>query len=662
MISYNNKVLKINDIWLQAVNYNPLNLPRNTFRVRTSDGNPPIKVTATSPTEFHTTYETATLVEGTTDVYDVYKSGNDWKWLIGGSSNVVEIIGGNTAGITNMDGLARNTAVSGTALFDTTRVTNMAAMFESTNIKTIPVFPTYNCEDMNHMFWHCTSLEEIPALDTSKVKDFWRTFGYCNSLEHGPEIDTSSALCTVCMFQACTGLIDVPVYDVASVTSLSEMYNNCTSLTKLPDIHNDIIKDVRYNTRLDPDASSWWGTDYLLANNACVEVGDIDLPNASACRINVPAVTSVGFINLPKLNDSSFYLRDMLVIRPNLISIEGMNVSGCYNLETMFYGCSGLVEVPPITARYRYNTSVRQMFDGCVNVTGGALDLYNVMSQYITGNRYYHEGAFHNCGKDTITGAAELAQIPIDWKEYSKKISYATVSHGTLSGPSYAWEGDTVSITVNPASGYILGNITVNGNTITGTTFTMPAVSALVSGSFMLNLPTNTVRVRTSDGNPPIKGQYTTYETATKVTGTSDVYDVYRTANNFNRLLAESTNVVEVLGANTTGITDISYMFANCSNLTTVALFDTSSITHMYNTFGYCQSLKSVPLFNTSSCTDMTFMFDNCINVESGALALYQQASTQTNPPDSHGYCFRKCGYNTTTGAAELAQIPSGWK
>jgi surface protein len=664
MISYNNKVLKINDLWLTAVDYNPLNLPKNTFRVRTNDGNPPIKITATSPTEFHTTYETATLVEGTTDVYDIYKSGTDWKWLIGGSSNVVEIIGGNTAGITNMDGLARNTAVSGTALFDTSRVTNMAAMFESTNIKTIPIFPTYNCEDMNHMFWDCSSLEEIPNIDTSKVKDFWRTFGLCYSLEHGPEIDTSSALCTVRMFQSCTGLIDVPVYDVASVTSITEMYSGCTSLTKLPDIHNDIIKDVSYNTRLAPGEGSY-GTDYLLANRACVEVGDIDLPNVTACRISVPAVTSVGFINLPKLKESGYtYLGNMLEFRPNLISIEGMNVSECYHLDYMFQSCSGLVEVPPITARYYEWTTVRVMFDGCVNVTGGALDLYNVMSQYVTGDRTYHEGAFHNCGKDTITGAAELAQIPIDWKEYSNRISYATVSNGTLTGPSYAFEGDTVSVTVNPASGYTLGNITVNGNSIAGTTFTMPAVSALVSGSFVQKPPlsANTVRVRTSDGNAPNKGSFASYETATLVEGTNDVYDVYKSGTSFMDLLFMSTNVVEVLDANTNGITGMAYMFSGCTSLISVPLFDTSSVTYMRDMFHGCTSLTSVPLFDTSSATDMRGMLSGCTSVESGALALYNQASTQTTPPSQHNGCFTDCGSGTTTGAAELAQIPSDWK
>jgi len=48
--------------------------------------------------------------------------------------------------------------------------------------------------------------------------------------------------------------------------------------------------------------------------------------------------------------------------------------------------------------------------------------------------------------------------------------------------------------------------------------------------------------------------------------------------------------------------------------------------------------------------------------VESGALALYQQASTQATPPAYHHYTFYRCGRDTTTGAAELAQIPSSWK
>jgi hypothetical protein len=53
--------------------------------------------------------------------------------------------------------------------------------------------------------------------------------------------------------------------------------------------------------------------------------------------------------------------------------------------------------------------------------------------------------------------------------------------------------------------------------------------------------------------------------------------------------------------------------------------------------------------------------FYQCNHVESGALALYQQASTQTTPPSNHDGTFKNCGQDTTTGAAELAMIPTGW-
>ena len=179
-----------------------------------------------------------------------------------------------------------------------------------------------------------------------------------------------------------------------------------------------------------------------------------------------------------------------------------------------------------------------------------------------------------------------------------------------------------------------------------------------------LNLPANTVRVRTSDGKAPIKpkGSYTSYSTATLVSGTSDVYDVYKSDTSFARLLKDSTNVIEVLGANTTNVTSMSQMFRGCSSLSTVPLFDTSNVTYMSNMFAECSSLADIPLFNTSKVTDMGYMFWGCSSVQSGALALYQQASSQTNPPSNHSGTFYNCGSNTTTGAAELAQIPSDWK
>ena len=175
-------------------------------------------------------------------------------------------------------------------------------------------------------------------------------------------------------------------------------------------------------------------------------------------------------------------------------------------------------------------------------------------------------------------------------------------------------------------------------------------------------LPPNTVRVRTNNGNVPNKTYDTSYETATLVPGKSDVYDVYKSGTEFTNLLYGSSNVIEVLGANTSNVTNMNSMFRECASLTNVALFDTSNVTNMGNMFRDCTSLTSVSLFDTSKVTNMNYTFRNCTNVQSGALALYQQASSQATPPSDHYQTFNNCGSNTTSGAAELAQIPIDWK
>ena len=176
-----------------------------------------------------------------------------------------------------------------------------------------------------------------------------------------------------------------------------------------------------------------------------------------------------------------------------------------------------------------------------------------------------------------------------------------------------------------------------------------------------LDLPPNTVRVRTIEYVPD--WSQASYEIAKHKDGTPDnIWDVYKSGTSFDDLLKGSSNVIEILGANTIGITSMSNMFSGCFAMTTVPLFDTSKVTDMSHMFDACSSLTAVPLFDTSNVTDMREMFANCYAVETGALALYQQASTQANPPTNHSGTFRLCGRDTQTGAAELAQIPSDWK
>lgn len=194
-----------------------------------------------------------------------------------------------------------------------------------------------------------------------------------------------------------------------------------------------------------------------------------------------------------------------------------------------------------------------------------------------------------------------------------------------------------------------------------------------------LGLSANTIRVKFISGYTPSMG-----DTQTLVDSANNVWDIYKSSNNWSNLFYQNSNLLEVLGANTSGVTDMNSMFRQCplitvplfdtssvtnmggmfrecSSLTSVPLFDTSSVTNLWYTFGECSALQSIPLFDTSSATSMGYMFYQCTNVESGALALYQQASSQTTPPIDHAYTFTNCGRDTVTGAAELAQIPSSW-
>lgn len=172
-----------------------------------------------------------------------------------------------------------------------------------------------------------------------------------------------------------------------------------------------------------------------------------------------------------------------------------------------------------------------------------------------------------------------------------------------------------------------------------------------------LNLPANTIRVKFSSGYIPAMG-----DTQTLVDSTNNVWDIYKESNDWGELFRSNTAILEVLGANTTNVTRMVNMFNECHNLTYVSLFDTSNITSMSGMFYQCYNLTSIPLFDTSKVTSMNYTFYNCYAVQSGALALYQQASSQATPPSSHISTFSGCGQNSQTGRTELAQIPYDWK
>lgn len=89
-----------------------------------------------------------------------------------------------------------------------------------------------------------------------------------------------------------------------------------------------------------------------------------------------------------------------------------LNGRTCQSFDRMFRYCTGLTSIVPIQCTNVEN--VGGMFEECKNIEDGALSQYNWFNTYGV-NISNHSGTFTNCGGDTQTGLAELAQIPVGW-------------------------------------------------------------------------------------------------------------------------------------------------------------------------------------------------------------------------------------------------------
>lgn len=84
-------------------------------------------------------------------------------------------------------------------------------------------------------------------------------------------------------------------------------------------------------------------------------------------------------------------------------------------MNAAFMNSSSLIKLYPDNYIVSNLTTVGGMFYGCTNVESGIIGTYNkfaALGAQVTN----HDDCFENCGSNTVTGAAELAQIPSDWK------------------------------------------------------------------------------------------------------------------------------------------------------------------------------------------------------------------------------------------------------
>jgi surface protein len=110
---------------------------------------------------------------------------------------------------------------------------------------------------------------------------------------------------------------------------------------------------------------------------------------------------------------------------------------------------------------------------------------------------------------------------------------------------------------------------------------------------------------------------------------------------------------------NTSEVTNMTYMFANCEHLTSldVSRFNTAKVTSMNNMFYYCSNLTSLNLasFNTANVKDMRNMFMTCKKLET----IYVGGGWSTKNVTMSNNMFKNCtnlkgGQGTTYDASHV--------
>lgn len=295
------------------------------------------------------------------------------------------------------------------------------------------------------------------------------------------------------------------------------------------------------------------------------------------------------------------------------------------------------------------------------------------------------------------------------------RINVPTVQHGTVSvNPTEGPTGTLVTISTVPDTGYELDTISLAGaELINGNQFYIDGSDVTVNVTFTainynpLNLPPYTIRVQIADGETvtPVYDPQGYAGTATRVSSSPNVWDLTYAKPDWSFAFTYGSNhsiakcfkfsndnsIKKVLGFNSTGITNMSYLLMDNTSLTEVAIFDTRDVVNATEMFEDDRTLTVLPDFDFASATSLRSICVNCnaltyipnwnvpvvtdvygawnatIKAEHGMLNFYNKVKDRISNYDQYNGCFMTCGmdrnYNYASEQAriERAQIPTLW-
>lgn len=490
------------------------------------------------------------------------------------------------------------------------------------NLESVYIDSLENCTSLNAAFTNCTKLKDVRIGDISNVTNLYTTFRNCSSLE-SVYLDIPSVTTCYQAFYGCSKLKNVILKNTGNVENLNGTFSQCVALETAPNL----------------DTSSC--TNFISAFFRCESLKEVPVYETSNCTNFDNAFTQCRNLESIRIDVSSaLSMISMFEDCTSLRNVEFIgNTGNTENFSRLFVNCSSLKNIPFFDTSSA--ESVTSMFEECINVESGAVEMYEQMSA--SASISSHSYCFTNCGVATLRGIGDLCKIPTSWgglgslpansllfnfgnSNYDPNET-TTSNHGTWTSYSTGYADNTFN----------LWTWTYDGGELGWATEFMPDTTHSYLSDF--------------ENNP------------VDVVAHGDLTDIKCYINLFCRASALRYCCDFVIPDASVGDYSLQGMFSRCSNLEVFPHIDVTN-------------LKGGIFFIADNCTKLTTIkpptirsivgddidarnaFKNCPNVERGAAETYAVLNNITHFSVTTD-CFTNCGVNKLTGVSDLFKIPT---
>lgn len=490
-----------------------------------------------------------------------------------------------------------------------------------TRIEHLDYLNTSEVEVMQSMFSFCTSLEtlDLSSFNTEKVKNMYAMF------------DGSTNLRSIKLPQGFIG---------SSVTNLFSMFKDCTSLTEL-DLSGSNSENVKDMSEM------FYGCNALSKLDLTdFKTGQVSTMESMFCNCSKLETLDVSSFNTENVTTMCGMFSHCSSLRS--LDLTGFNTANVTDMSSMFKKCSSLRSLDLSSFNTRKVTQMQCMFEGCTNLE--SIDF----SSFDTENMISMNAMFYSCTKLETLDLSSFAtpKMVTMFNAFGKcenlKTIYVSSAFTTdkVTVDSWLFDGCVSLPNFNSANmGKEMAH-TGEGGYLTAATASWVRWDA----------PTGTLTFHRS-GTKPAGDNIYALQYGNRQDWNAHAAEIQKvvfkagfrdetptTCSNWFNGCTNLTSIEGIENLNTSKVTDMSGMFAQCSNLETLDLshFNTEKVTTMAQMFYGCTKLHNLNIssFNTENVTNMYEMFYGCSSLNTLDLSHF---NTRYVRKDGMNYMFNGC-------------------